>query len=117
MLSGLALNKNWGLVLQASSNFGDQDVSAATGMVGARVTTRGSRVNVYAQALGGLFRLACCKESETDFAAQAGVGVVLRATDSASFRIGGDYMRVFHEFFSSDVYRVTAGLAFAIGKK
>jgi hypothetical protein len=114
--ANMALNRHFGVVLQASSNFGLEDLSATTGMVGTRVTSRGSRVNVYAQALGGLFRAACCRTSETDFAAQGGVGLVVKATESASFKIGGDYIRVF-DTFGGDLYRVTAGLAFSLGRK
>jgi opacity protein-like surface antigen len=56
------------------------------------------------------------EESSTNFGLQLGGGANIRLTDTIGARVGLDYMRIFEEDSAGNVFRFTAGIAFALSR-
>jgi len=88
-------------------------------LAGARYSFRGERVTPYVEGLLGVARASASaggmSESASDFAAQAGVGIGFKVSDSVSLRTGFDFRNIFSEGTSLQEYRVQAGVSFGFG--
>lgn len=118
----LNLTNSLGVVADVGGSYKSEasvDLGVHAFLGGARYSFRGERLTPYVEALAGVARASVSaggvSVSASDFAAQAGVGVGFKVSDSVWLRAGFDFRNIFSQGASAQEYRVVAGVSFGFG--
>ena len=122
--SSVALNltNSLGVVADVGGSYKSEEAGNANVhafLTGARYSFRGERITPYLEGLAGVARAAASaggvSASTSDFAVQAGAGIVVKVDERISLRGGVDFRNVFTEGESAQEFRIIAGVSFGFG--